>query len=396
MIQQHPILSAIPVDEDSPTPYFARLPKINLEDAVVFTSRQKPFDGQSEDPELDSMLEKHHNTNFKAHYGSLPFWRLLILTDPKSENEFVASFIYHHALGDGASGIIFQKHFYLALMSAPLPLKSKIISPPTTALLLNLELLHPLPIPAPPSSTSSNPWTAGPIQVPMRTVIQTLIIPKDLTSQFLHTCRAHSTTLTSTLSVLVARALVEVLPLNARKFKGTIPVNIRRFLPRDIVTDDDMGVWIDTMPIYYCRENLSVETLWKEAQRTRDVISTYLASSGQPSSEQLMNVARMKQRGDMREVFLSMVGQERDSTFEVSNLGVVKADEAGSGAWKMGGFGFSRSAFAAGAVFSIGVITGCDGCLNLGFSWQEGVMERKAMRRIVEGVRAEIERVVGQ
>ena len=284
VIRRHPILSAIPVDEDSATPYFARLPKINLEDAVMFISRQTPFGGQSKDPELDSLLEKQHNTNFRAHYGSLPFWRLLILADPKLENEFVASFIYHHALGDGTSGIVFQKHFYSGLISAPLPLKRKIILPPTTLFLLNLELLHPLSIPAPPSSMSSNPWTAGPIHVPMRTVTQTLNVPKDLTSQFLHTCRAHSTTLTSTLSVLVARALAEVVSLDAREFKGSIPVNIRRFLPHYKVTDDDMGVWIDTAPIYYCRENLSVESLWKEARRTRDVISTYLASSGQPRS----------------------------------------------------------------------------------------------------------------
>jgi hypothetical protein len=46
-----------------------------------------------------------------------------------------------------------------------------------------------------------------------------------------------------------------------------------------------------------------------------------------------MNVAQMKQRGDMREVFLSLVGQGRDSTFEVSNLGMVKLmrQEAGAG-----------------------------------------------------------------
>ena len=49
----------------------------------------------------------------------------------------------------------------------------------------NLELLHPLPIPpSPPSSTPSKA-----IHVPLRTIIQTLIIPKELTSRFLYTYR---------------------------------------------------------------------------------------------------------------------------------------------------------------------------------------------------------------
>jgi hypothetical protein len=35
VIRRHPILSAIPVDEDSTTPYFARLPTINLDNTVT-------------------------------------------------------------------------------------------------------------------------------------------------------------------------------------------------------------------------------------------------------------------------------------------------------------------------------------------------------------------------
>jgi hypothetical protein len=115
------------------------------------------------------------------------------------------------------------------------------------------------------------------------------------------------------------------------------------------------------------------------------VISKYLASDGQR-----INVVRINQCGDMREVFVSMVGQPRDSSFDVSNLGVVWADEGVNGTWKMGRCGFSRTAFAAGGVFSIGAITGYDGCLCLGFSWQEGVIEGRLMEDILAGVRMEV------
>ena len=86
-----------------------------------------------------------------------------------------------------------------------------------------------------------------------------------------------------------------------------------------------MGVWIDAIFITYrsTEENLrDSESVWDEARRSKAVISAYIASDGQR-----INVARMKQRGDMREVFLSTVGCERDSSFEVSNLGVMSAGE---------------------------------------------------------------------
>jgi hypothetical protein len=392
VIQRHSILSAIPVDEDSTTPYFARLREINLEDAVTFFTRQKPFNRYGPDPELDSLLEKQHNINFKTSYGTLPFWRLLVLTNPKLEKEFVASFIYHHALGDGASGIAFQKHFHSTLAAAPAPLKSKIIYPPKTPLLPNLELLHPLPTPppSPPSSTPTTLWTAGPIHLPLQSLFQSLVLPADLTQRLLHACRVHNTTITPTLAVLVARALAQLLPPGFTHMHCTLPVSIRHWLPQDVVTEDAMGVWIDALSIPYARADLLEGFPWEEARRGRDVVRRYLESGGQR-----INVARIKQRRDMRGTFLAMVGRERDSSFEISNLGVLRGGE-GEGRWKTGRWRFSRSAFVAGGAFSIGVITGTDGCLCLGFSWQEGVIDRALIGDVVEMVRVEIEHLAGE
>lgn len=296
MIQRHPILSAIPVDEDSAAPYFARLPEINLEDVVAFVTRQALYGGDGQDAELDSLLEKHHRIDFKANYGRVPFWRLIILINSGSDNEFVASFIYHHALGDGASGVAFQQHFFSALEAAPAKLKSKAISSPAEPLLPNLEILHPLPIPpTDPSRPLPPTWTGEPIILPMNTHFQTLVLPQDLTGSLVRTCRAHQTTLTATLPVLIARIMTKLLPIGPHALKCIIPVNIRRFLPPGRIADDDMGVWIDAISITYESKD---DSIWDQARTSKDVISAYLASDGQR-----INVARMKQRGDMREVF---------------------------------------------------------------------------------------------
>jgi hypothetical protein len=133
VIRRHPILSAIPVDEDSTTPYFARLPTINLDNTVTFIARKKPFPKSDRDQELDNLLEVQHNTSFKANYGCLPFWRLIVLTNSESERDFIACFIYHHSLGDGISGVIFQKHFEAALAAGSAPLTSNMVYPPQVA-----------------------------------------------------------------------------------------------------------------------------------------------------------------------------------------------------------------------------------------------------------------------
>jgi hypothetical protein len=135
LIHKHPILSAIPVDEDTSHPYFARLTSINLLDALTFMSRQMPLQENERDVELDEILEVQHNTPFKRNYGSVPFWRVIILTNPFTETEFVACFIFHHALGDSTSGIAFHNDFLSALQAGPAPFPSSIIYPPKTNLL---------------------------------------------------------------------------------------------------------------------------------------------------------------------------------------------------------------------------------------------------------------------
>ena len=99
----------------------------------------------------------------------------------------------------------------------------------------------------------------------------------------------------------------------------------------------------------------------------------------------------------MRSFFLSKVGEDRGSSFEVSNVGGVnmenvaaKENEEG---WKMGRIVFSRSAFVSGSALSTGVVTGPDGCLVFGFVWQEGVVEKKLVQTVVEYVEREIERI---
>jgi hypothetical protein len=387
VIQRHPALSAIVLDEDSNEPYFARLPEINLEDAVTFVTRQEPVAANSRDVELDNILETQHNTPFKEGHGTLPYWRLLIVTSPETEKELVASFIFHHSLGDGASGMVFHRDFVAALSSNPPPLTSAIVLPANTPLLPNLEAL--LPFATPPVSTSPNPtnlWSGSNIIPPTRSNFHSLTFSAKNTNHLLQACKLHGTTLTSTLPVLIASALFSTLPDTFNSLECTIPVSLRRFLPEP-VNESVIGVYLDAFSAYYDRTP-EAHFPWLEAQRSRGLINDYLKTNGEK-----INVAKFKQIRDMRAFFLGRVGKERGTSFDVSNLGIMKIEAEEKETWKMGKVVFSRSAFVSGSAIAAGIVTGADGCLTVGFCWQEGVVERGVVEMVVENVRVMIESI---
>ena len=158
LVGQHPILSAIPVDEDTNDPQFVRLPGVQLEKCVLFQEQRESVTrttedgsngsnpGSGNDPELDELLNIQHNKPFTPPD---PFWRLCILTDVSSPREFTAAFVFHHALAYGASGMAFHRTFREALSMAVRKGPSNpppAIPSPSTPLLPNVEALHPMPV----------------------------------------------------------------------------------------------------------------------------------------------------------------------------------------------------------------------------------------------------------
>ena len=390
VIEHHPALSSIVMDEDSNDPYFARLPEINLEHSVTFVTRQIPVTKDGRDVELDTILEIQHNMSFKENHGVLPYWRLIIVTPAKQENEFIISFIFHHSLGDGASGMAFHRDFLAALSSDPPPLTSNTIRPISRPLLPNLEVL--LPRATSHASTSPSPtslWSGSKIIPPTRSNFLSLTFPAETTQHLLQACKLHGTTLTSTLPALIASALFSSVPDTFQSVECTIPVSLRRFL-REPVDENVIGVYLDAFSVYYGRA-LSSQSLWFEAQRARGLINDYLRSNGEK-----VNVARFKQIKNMRDFFSGRMGKERGTSFDVSNLGVMKSGGEGKQGWKMGKVLFSRSAFVSGSAIAAGVVTGADGCLSVGVCWQEGVVERNIVEMVVKKVAIGIESIADE
>lgn len=412
VIRKHRILFAIPVNEDTTDTHFASLPEIDLNRSITFLKRSQPLAGASEgeDKELDAILENQHNTNFKSEYGTLPFWRLIILQNPEVEKEFTASFIYHHAIGDGVSGLVFHNAFRNALeaASSSCPPDSKteetVVPDENTSVLPPLEELHPLPInPTPPSPPATNlkEWTGNSIYAPCKSRWASLYLSPSTSKAFFQECKEKNLSVTSALSSVIATALFSILPTTAEALTCIIPVSLRPWLnlPRE-VANSAIGTYFDATRVQFTRpdqnsQDPSSTDPWAGAQQVSKAINDYLRNVS-PSGEPYTTVAPFKAIQDVSVIFNSMIGKPRDAAFEVTNIGLFSSSTTpkteNAPLWQVGKVLLSRSAVVSGAAVTVSVATGGNESMTVGFSWQEGVLEDDVVDKLRERVRKYFEK----
>ena len=339
-----------------------------------------------------------HNTGFTP---PSPFWRLCILTEKSNEKRFTAAFVYHHAIGDGSSGKSFHRTFLQALHAASslAPGETKrVIRSPETPLLPNLEEVHPLPVslfyllnaafrakiwsPRDPGL-----WTGSEIQTPLETRVRHFALPKDTTLSLKTLCREKGTTITALLETITARAFFHNIPQTYTSLKCCCAISTRRWLP-DPITDDSIGVWVEDFDGYYKRDTVNTTQFpWTEAQRSRKNIEAALALKGKNASPNLLRYVNDYHQ----ELFLSQVGNPRAVSYEVSNIGIVGADDVrDENKPALGRLVFSQCANVVGGAVMVSVATGGDGCLAVAFTWQTGVVEDQLMEAVVRGAKEEL------
>ncbi|KAL6239516.1 hypothetical protein BDW75DRAFT_198409 [Aspergillus navahoensis] len=403
LINQHPILSAVPIGEDTDKPYFARLPEIDLAQPISFQKTAKGLALDEQDSELQSLIERQHDTGFTA---PLPYWRLIVLTTDEPERCFTAVFVYHHGLGDGTSGKAFHRTFLRALREAASlkPGEAKqVVIPPKSPLLPPLEDVHPLPISIPfflktafktwvYSKPDPNLWAGGPIQLPLSTQVRFLVLPAAQTSTLVKACREHSTTVTCAVETAIARSLFPHIPEKYNRVTGSIPITQRPWLP-DTITDESMGVYVQEMPEIFMRKAVTQETFpWDEAQRARRTITKELALESKNTSVGLLKYVKDYRRN----LCETKIGKPRLVTFELSSLGVVKTESsADKSIPQMGKVIFTQSASVTGAAIEFSLVTGADGSLALGITWQAGVVEESTVQAVIDTLEKELHHLSG-
>lgn len=402
VIAGHANLSAIPVNEDKSHPdvYFARLPEIDLRTCVEFRSRKKPFAVNDEpDDELANLVGEQHARNFKCDSVVKPYWRLIVGMSPTTPTIFTASWFFHHALCDGASAMLFHESFLEGLNAASLTKENTpIVRTPSTKLLPPLEELNPMTISWPflaraiagsvlPShfaQRNPNLWTGYPvdaiIQTPAPPFNRTVVLSAELTTAFAKTCHDKGASVTAALSTLLA-GLIFGLTNPQNEIKVDIPISLRPCLP---ISDKQMTNAITNVPINF---NCAIEDIkrwgarfsWKTAQRVKAQLANEIKRKGADNPFALLRYV-----SNMHEYLVEKMGKPRDSSMEVSNIGVFRPRSTGthdtSGKatntkWTLGRMLFSQSPNITGAQVCVSVVTGGDGCMVINFDWPEEILQ---------------------
>lgn len=405
VVHRHQILSAIPQDEDLESAYFVQLPSIDLERAVTFVERKWTDNNTDRDIELDELLQQQHNINFKGDDGELPYWRLIILSPPRDVSSFFACFVFHHAIGDGQSGLAFHRSFHEALLAVDMdPMRpdepQTVAKPPVTPLIPSLEQMHPLPLSfwfilsalwkSIFPGKNEKLWTGRAIDFAFQTRrIHNIVIPADRTSALITASRAHRVSLTATVTSLLALAVFSTLDVEKwDSLKANVPISLRRCLPVDKVDNDTMGTYVTTATADFQRahvlplvkERLRSDFVWKAAQDTKGTIDAAVSRGGKNDVVGLLRWA-----GPLKKFFEGKQGKQPDASFEFSNVGVFRyAKEPSKGEWKIEDVIFGQDGNVVGPVFQLSGATGPNGKLIISFAWLQEQVEQDFIINVIQ------------
>lgn len=417
VIAQHTALSAIALNEDQSYPdvYFARLPEIDLRTCTEFCDRKSPFpeDGEA-DEELDKMLAQQHSRDFKEDLGNRPFWRLLVTRSSYDTSRFTATWMWHHALADGTSALLFHESFLAGLNSFQLTDKvHQVVKTPDQALLPPFEELHPMPISwyffsktilntllAPVYAIASEKlWTGNPVpedvtELPKPRFL-TVALSKATTSKLVQVCREEKTTVTATLQCLLAASLFANLPTEeCKRLRIDGPISARRFLN---IGKKQMTSAITQYDFLHDRPTLSDgpssdilrNFSWETSRAVKSTIAAEVAKSGTDNP-----VALLKYVSSMPQFLLGMLGKPRKPTAELSNVGVWPNGKDEKSMWSVGRMVFSQFPNVVASAFALSVVTGGDGNATLNFSWPEGAVEEELMQRVASCLKIGVENLI--
>ncbi|RMZ72664.1 Alcohol acetyltransferase [Pyrenophora seminiperda CCB06] len=422
LINDHPILSAIPVNEHTNKPYFARLPQIDLRTCTQFLERNKPFSPTKAgevDVELGELLESQHKLDWNEDIGTRPFWRVTVLHSPGVEDEFTLSWFFHHGISDGTSALLFHQGLLAAFNSFDFrkesePLEDGLIVVTSKALDLfpPLERMHKLPISLSfllkelwdDTFNHRHPklWTGGKINNDPQAKnmrFRSIVLSEDKTNKLVGLSRQNKTTLTATMETIIAAATLA--NLDSSKYDRIVSdgaMSLRRFLSLpETSIEEQIGVYVSMYlnthvhpsSVASEKERRLAEDMtaldifsWEKAREVCSTITKEVEKNGKNSRSALLGWT-----GNQRKYWLDRVGKNRTESIELTNIGAWKQRPGiVDGNWELGRMTFSQCSAVAGSAYSAAIVTGGDGCMSIGFSWLDGVVDMLLMQRLIDSV----------
>ncbi|KAG9236427.1 alcohol acetyltransferase [Amylocarpus encephaloides] len=411
VILQHPALCCGIVDDDKNESSFVRLESIDLSRCIEHKPLEALVMGEHEEG-LIRILETRHSETF-PDVDRIPPWRLIIVQSPALKSDggvkFDVVFAFHHAIGDGMSGVVFHRSLLSALETiATTAPPSILVNIPTSTTLspavenrINFKIswlfllaqlwkqvkprwLFPDPLP---------PWTSTPISAAniARYIsrVKILYLPPQTVKQVLSVCRKERATLTGLLHGLAVASFSTHVP-EAQSFSSSTPYSLRGL--SGMSTTDEMGVQVSGLPSAYSPELVMCirssktpeqlsKRIWTIARDFRAEMSVEIAKL--PNDNQIGLIPYIS---DLKGFFTEQIGKPRESTYEVSNVGVLRQKDEG-GTWNIERLCFTQSGMGTGAAVGINVASVTGGDLAVSFTWLQGDIEERLVHEVMEDVR---------
>lgn len=416
-IKSHSFLSATIEGLNGESPVFTRPAKLDLSNHIqIIDPDSDLYKSTNDELELfrKVVLETHDQAWPDAE--RIPPWKIVVLPLPDQANStqkrVYIIYAYSHTHGDAKSALAFHRTFLQGLQtqtadesdqslifepsSSPLPLpldeacKLKIswsfLLAPVLAQYMPSIICRLFRIQAAANQLSIDRAYTGEItrydKDNFRTVSQILIVKHDLLSKVLGVCRSQHSKLTGLLNRLIVHALSDLLPLEtAKEFLGQIVVDLRPHIP---AYADGMTMGNFVSGAYETASRIMPdpnsekydEAFWDAVRGT----TTRLAVVAGRLDDQPIGL--LKYLSNFRSWFLGQLGKKRDSSYEISNIGVFDPTlpkntndlaTTSQQSWAIERTFFSQPANVLGSPLNFQVVTMKGGDMVVTLNWQVGV-----------------------
>lgn len=407
-INKYPTLTHVVREQRSDAAYFERVPSINLDDHVQIVGKSQASpqrhknDGDHEMGRIEELLPSLLSETWPS---SIPPWKITVLPlkiFDRDNGEKIRCFIalsFSHALGDGMSAYAFHRTFkdgvceqsdkedcsplvtpvadFPASFDTPknLPISWGFLLRPLIAVLLPSFLAEFLGLRPNTSNVQTGTWIGARMfrdPGPHRTSLRLVKIEAPTVKALLQVARKNGARLTATMNQSIARALSKALPpSSAINFVSGTAVNMRRAVGK---ANEEMGFFVNACYQSHDRQDWAepwMDETWAVARSlTEKLAETAVTLSDQPTG-------LLRYVPSINKWTLSKIGQERDTSFDVSNLGAFDPGASGASSGskcRITDMIFTHSAGVTSGPLTISAASAKGSSLMIVIAWQPGAL----------------------
>ncbi|KAG9253469.1 alcohol acetyltransferase [Emericellopsis atlantica] len=403
VVKDQPLMRVGILDEDTNQAAFSHLAEINLRNHMkwVTTSATTP-------EEYESRIAKIQGDAHEALWPNVATqapWRIIIVR-PTEKQYLDIMFLFHHGLFDGNAGGEFHQHLQKALRAQTPSLADADVDP-ILCFKEPPELPESLEDAVPFKNTymfvakalweakapdflqphKTPVWAGKPVDYdhPHITRIKPLDFSPDVLQSLLKGSRENGSTLTCTFHALILASISRRTSAEeAQAFASTTPISLRNYMRKDVnqcLKNKMRGLVTSTShdhsptAVSALRQPGATDDLiWQTARRVKADLAKKAETL--PVDDVIGLVSLIK---DLFAFHASKNNKPRTGAWEISNLGVLKQQDAtatddGEQGWEILRAMFSNGAQVSQAIgFNMISIPGKG--LTIGISWQEGIVE---------------------